>query len=193
MALRKRHKGDAISPQEPSRAVANASDTASPLQDPGRDSAAILDTFLGRLESGLERFERALTDSATEPDEMPPTPDKGPAQRVIADAADTFAKEQLALLLEQVETSARRLESLVADMDSRFKEWLAAARDGGPVVTSSEPFATADTTEVLRSVREGIAGLVRGVDGEAPASGDLEAWLAAVRDLRARLANYVEQ
>ena len=185
--------GHITPPSGPSGAAANANDSLSPLQSPGRDSGTILEALLHRLESGLERFERSLAGSATGFDEAPPTPDERPAQSLTLDAAETFAEEWLAPLCERVETSTGRLERLITEADSRFKEWLAAARDGEPIMTPSEPDAAADATEALRSVREGIAGLLRALDGKEPASADLEVWLAKVRDLRVRLTKYVEQ
>ena len=109
------------------------------------------------------------------------------------DVAETSAEQRLALLYGQVEASARRLDSLVADADLRFKEWLAAARDGRPEVTSDEPDATADASELLRSVQQDMVILVRGLDGAGPASGDFGAQIAAIRSLKMLLARFVEQ
>jgi len=192
-ARRHGYREDATSPQEPWRTASNANDTAPSPQESGRDSSAILDAFLERMESTLDRLERALSSRAAEPEETLQTPNEGPTHSKCVDVAETSAEQRLALLYGQVEASARRLDSLVADADLRFKEWLAAARDGRPGVTSDEPDATADASELLRSVQQDMVILVRGLDGAGPASGDFGAQIAAIRSLKMLLARFVEQ
>jgi hypothetical protein len=179
-------------PHEPSPVAADANHTVPPSQDSGTNLSAILDAFVERIESGLERIEKALADRASEPDEAPPSPDEGPAQRVSVDPSETFAGERLAVLLGQVETSARRLESLLADIDSRYKEWL-AAQNGHSRVTPGRSEADVDSPEVLRSVRDEMAALLKGLVSGASEPSDPEAQLTAIRSLRMRLTNFVDR
>jgi hypothetical protein len=192
-AHRHGYRENATSPREPSQPAPNANDTAPSPQDSGRDSTAILDAFLERMESTLDRLERALRGRAAEAEEMLQTPTEGLVHGKSADVAETSAEQRLALLYGQVEASVRRLDSLVADADLRFKEWLAAARDGRVGVASDEPDATANASEVLRSVRDDMAILVKGLDGVGPASSDFGAQIAAIRSLKMLLARFVEQ
>ena len=191
MTLRHRHNEDAVSLPELPPAAAN---DAAPLpQDFIPNSSKILDAFLERMESGLERFERALAGHAEESDETLAMTTEVPAPDASGDAAESSADERLALLYEQVEAATRRLEVLVAEVDSRFKEWLATSRNGHIGMTANAPDATENASEVLRSVRDDMGSLLRGLDGGGPAAGGLEAQLAAIRNLRMRLAKYVER
>jgi hypothetical protein len=191
MTLRHRHKEDAVPLPELLPAAANE---AAPLpQGPVPDSSRILDAFLERMESGLERFERALAGHAEQADEILPMTTEAPAPDASGDAEERSADERLALLYAQIEAATRRLDVLIEDVDSRFKEWLAASRNGHTGMTASEPHAGRNAFEVLRSVQDDVASLVSGLDGGGPASGGLEAQLAAIRNLRMRLAKYVER
>ena len=188
--LRHRHREDAVALPELPPAPSN---DAAPLpQDFIPDSSKILDAFLERMESGLERFERALAGHAEQPDETLPMTTEAPAPDASGHAAESSADERLALLYEQIEAATRRLDVLIAEADSRFKEWLAASRNGHTGMTASEPDTAKDAFEVLLSVKEDMGSLARGLDGSGPASGGLEAQLAAIRNLRMRLAKYVE-
>jgi len=141
----------------------------------------------------LARFERALAGHAEESDETLAMTTEALAPDASGDAEESSADERLALLYEQVDAATRRLDVLVADADSRFKEWLAASRNGRTAMTASEPDDARNAFEVLRSVQDDVGSLVRGLDGGGPASGGLEAQLAAIRNLRMRLAKYVER
>jgi hypothetical protein len=191
MTLSHRHKEDAVPLPELPPATAN---DAAPLpQDFIPNSSKILDAFLERMESGLERFERALAGHAEESDETLAMTTEALAPDASGDAEESSADERLALLYEQVEAATRRLDVLVTDADSRFKEWLAASRNSRTAMTASEPDDARNAFEVLRSVQDDVGSLVRGLDGGGPASGGLEAQLAAIRNLRMRLAKYVER
>jgi hypothetical protein len=191
MTLRHPPKDDAVVLPELPPATAN--DAAPSPEYVIPDSSKILDAFLERMESGLERFERALAGHAEEPDESLPMTTEAPAPDASGDVEESSADERLALLYEQVEAATRRLEVLVADVDSRFKEWLATSRNGHTGMTATEPDAARNAFEVLRSVRDDMGSLVKGLDGGGPASGGLEAQLAAIRNLRMRLAKCVER
>lgn len=141
----------------------------------------------------MERFERALAGHPEESDETLAMTTEALAPDASADAEESSAGERLALLYEQVEAATRRLDVLVADVDLRFKEWLAASRNGHKGMTAREPDAAKNAFEVLRSVQDDMGSLVRGLDGGGPASGGLEAQLSAIRNLRMRLAKYVER
>ena len=184
VATRHLQQEDVGHPHEPSPVMADANHAVPPSQDSGMNLSAILNAFAERIESGLERIEKTLADRDSEPDEAPPNPNDGLAQRVSVDPSDTFAEERLAVLLGQVEMSARRLESLLSDIDSRYKEWL-AAQNGHLRATPG--------SEVLHSVRDEMAALLKGLVSGAPEPSDPEAQLAAIRSLRMRLTNFVDR
>jgi hypothetical protein len=189
MTLRHRHKENVVPlPEQPTAAAGN--DAALLPEDLTPDSSRILEALLERMESGLERFERALAGHAEESDE---TLAMTPAADTSRDAEVSSADERLTLLYGQVEAATRRLDVLIADADSRFKEWLAVSRNGHTGTTATEPDAAKNAFEVLRSVQDDMGSLVRELDGEGPASGGLETEIAAIRNLRMRLAKYVKR
>ncbi|MGD0765513.1 MAG: hypothetical protein ABR978_04335 [Dehalococcoidia bacterium] len=172
---------------------ATANDAAPLPQDFIPDSSKILDAFLERIESGLERFEKALAGQAEKSNETLAMTTEELAPDASGDLEESSADERFALLYEQVEAATRRLDVLIADVDARFKEWLAASRNGHTGMTASEPDAAKNAFEVLRSVQDDMDSLVRGLDGGGRASDGLEAQFAAIRNLRMRLAKYVER
>ena len=191
MMFRPRPKDDAAAlPELPSMV---SDDAAPPPEDLTPDSSRVFDAFLDRMESGLERLERALASRAEQPDETLPMATETPTPDASGEAEEPSPDERLALLCEQVEAATRRLEALITDADSRFKEWLAASRNGHMGTTATEPGAALEAFDVLRSVRDDMSSLVRGLDGTGSTSGGLDAQLAAIRNLRMRLAKYVER
>jgi hypothetical protein len=181
-------------PANPSNRTSDAEDDSDALPQSQGSSNNLMERFgvlIDRLDLNLGLFERMLSDAAVVFQKKPPN-DKD-VQAPIEDIARASAEERLTALFERIETSADRLDRLIAERDSQRAELLAAPTKNMAAATSTEAKPAPDTLDALHSIREGIADLVRALNRRQAGTDDRESLLKRIQDLRLRLKRCIEE